>query len=164
MQTCEQTWDQIEKRDWEGWKGLPADCLWADATARFTPKYEGTIGFHMGTARTAAAHQELLVEGFARPLRAWERGTKVVLVEVDATEKDQDLPARLGEPGGTMDYYFMTTKLEGGALVYPDRGLALLSNEERSSVTKIFLFTPTSLDSYGDSLHHPVEPARRMRR
>jgi hypothetical protein len=164
MESCDQAWSQLEQRDWERWHGLPERCTWDGLTSTFTPKFEGTIGGHLGTTRTPAARQDLVVEGFARPVRAWERDGAVVFVEVDATEADQSLPERLGEPGGALDYYFMTTKHEGGALVYPDKGLALLSNADRSTVIKILLFSSTSLEAYDASVHHPVEPARRLKR
>lgn len=164
MDNCDQAWSQLEQRDWEQWQGLPETCTWDGLTSRFTPKYEGTISGHLGTARAPATRQDLLVDGFARPVRAWARDGTVVFVEVDATDADQSLPTRLGEPGGTLDYYFITTKHEGGALVYPDKGLALLSNADRSSVIKVLLFSSTTLEAYDTSLHHPVDPVRRLKR
>ena len=161
---CSPALSQIEQRAWEGWRGLPSECTWDIVTERFSPKFEGTVAFHLGTSREPASHQELTVEGFARPVRTWERDQQVVLIEVDATDSDQDLPVRLGPPTGTLDYYFMTSKIEGGALVFPDKGIAVLTNADHTTVLKILLFSPTSLEHYTESLHHPVDPARRLRR
>lgn len=164
MQTCEDAWSQLEKRDWTGWSGLPAGCRWDEITARFAPKYEGTRDHYLGTARAAAVNQELLVTGFARPVKAWARDGNVVLVAVDATEADQSLPEQLGEPEGTLDWYFMTTKHSNGALVYADKGVALLANADRSTVLRIYLFSPMSLEDYASTLHHPINAARRLKR
>jgi hypothetical protein len=150
---------------WASWAGLPADCELTDVEAVVSEVAEargrGSLGLeHVTTESTTARHPQL-----DKPLKIWLRDDGVRLIEVSYPRVEDAysvLTTKLGEPEAKLDYYQRTLLYERSAYVYPRRGLALFFNPDRSALISIYLFAPTSLDTYQRELHHPVEPGRRL--
>ncbi len=163
--TCEKALALIENRDWKAWRGLPASCSMAELAARYPQLSAGSGRANLGSDVVPAEFKTLQLAGHGKPLRVWYREGAVVEIELEYPEIEggfSTLSAIFGEPAATLDYYQRTVRYDKSAFVYPDRGIAVLYNPSRSAVIRIYLFAPTTLDAYERSLHHPVEPARRL--
>lgn len=163
--TCDEALARVESRDWKAWTGLPAGCPVAELAARYPQLSQGSGRANLGEDVVPAGFRTLQLEGYRKPLRVWHRDGAVVQIDIEYPEIDDafaTFSAAFGAPAAELDYYQRTVRYEKSAFVYPERGLAVLYDPSRAAVIRLYLFAPTTLDAYRKTLHHPLQPARRL--
>jgi hypothetical protein len=137
-----------------GWSGLPAGL-------RAAPDDE-TFEVVLGSEREEADLLQLpdVADGCAA--RAWLRGGVVVLVEIAwRTGAPAWPPDSAGEPEAQDDVVDGLVVVKAGEWIYPQRGLAVVTNQDATAARRLFGFAPTTLDVYRRLLRPDLSTVRR---
>ncbi|MDX6317925.1 MAG: hypothetical protein QOD35_1325 [Nocardioidaceae bacterium] len=136
------------------WSGLPAGL-------RGAPDDE-TFEVVLGAERDEADLLQLpdVADGCAA--RAWLRGGVVVLVEITWRTGAPAWPPDSGEgPEARDDVVDGLVVVEAGEWIYPQRGLAVVTNQDATAARRMFGFAPTTLDVYRRLLRPDLSTVRR---
>jgi hypothetical protein len=137
-----------------GWSGLPAGL-------RAAPDDE-TFEVVLGSEREEADLLQLpdVAEGCAA--RAWLRGGVVVLVEIAwRTGPPAWPPDSRDRPEARDDVVDGLVVVEAGEWIYPQHGLAVVTNQDATAARRLFGFAPTTLDVYRRLLRPDLSTVRR---
>lgn len=150
----------VDRADVSGWMGLP-DLGPGElgATAPWIVS-RGELGEPRRPARCVA-----LPGGcFAGGLRCWiDDDGRVLVVEGTRPRTADGIridPPDLGEPAERLPATLGSLTLEGGELVYPDRGLAVRVNPENGILLGLLGFAPTTAEDWSGRLRPAADVAR----
>lgn len=152
---CREAWRTIKDREFHAWDGVPAACDYADFDDAFERLRDERGGGTLGGAKRRAHFRMHVADGFPEPLQVWFRDDRLLLIEIPHPALPypvEDLLDRLGEPDARWDYDFDVMTVDGGAWIYPSRGLALFLDPAHETVVRISLFRSCSLDEYAETL------------
>jgi hypothetical protein len=137
-----------------GWSGLPAGL-------RAAPDDE-TFEVVLGSEREEADLLQLPDAADGCAARAWLRGGVVVLVEISRSTGAAARPPDGGErPEARDDVVDGLVLVRAGEWIYPQRGLAVVTNQDGSAARRLFGFVPTTLDVYRRLLRPDLSTVRR---
>jgi hypothetical protein len=137
-----------------GWRGLPS----------------GLRGVAVGDARDVVLGSDrvgadlVLLDDPADgcSARAWLRDGEVVLLEVSWRTAAPAWPADgLESPEARADVQDGLVVVEAGELVYPRRGLSVVTNQDGTAARHLFGFVPTTLATYWRELRPDLATVRR---
>jgi hypothetical protein len=137
-----------------GWSGLPAGL-------RAAPDDE-TFEVVLGSEREEADLLQLpdVADGCAG--RAWLRAGVVVLVEIAwRTGAPAWPPDSRERPEARDDVVDGLVVVEAGEWIYPQRGLAVVTNQDATAARRLLGFAPTTLDVYRRLLRPDLSTVRR---
>ncbi|MBZ9935660.1 hypothetical protein LB518_05115 [Mesorhizobium sp. BR1-1-16] len=127
---------------WEGWAGLPADC----SLVALDRSFGGS---------TELDHQAVLGDGTqciraaleTAPVVVWHTGGRPLLVECDLTSRPRPAPEAGDGRVVRLDVVWGASVIEGGEIVMPDRGLAIIAAPQGDAVGCLG-FEPMPIERY----------------
>jgi hypothetical protein len=145
---CDAAKQQIERRHFIGWRGLPAACT---SDALFGVAFDETWGAGKLGADFEPARQRVLeLAGYYRPM-AYVREGHVVAFDGMNPELDADwaaLSKDLGEPDAKLDWVHGTTPMSAGERVYAQKGITVFLNPSNDFVVYVMVYVPTTVEQY----------------
>ena len=157
---CALALTQIDTKDWKHWTGLP-DCTLNDIKNHYPSLGDDHGQAKIGQPPTLAQFRMAAIPNYQHPIKVWSRDEQTILIELEYPNIES--AARYfdklwGDPEAKLDYYQRTILYQQSAYVYPDRGVAILYNPDRSAVIRIYLFAKTTLADYQKYLHTLPKP------
>lgn len=145
---CDAAKQQIERRHFIGWRGLPASCT---SDALFGVVFDETWGAGKLGADFEPVRQRVLeLAGYYRPM-AYVRDGHVVAFDGMNPELDADwsaLSKDLGEPDVKLDWVHGTTPMPAGERVYAQKGITVFLNPSNDFVVYVMVYAPTTVEQY----------------
>lgn len=148
---CRDAWRLIRNKTFHDWTGLPAACSYGDFDEAFERMGEEYGRNTLGSGKLRTRYRTYTADEYEEPLKVWFRDDDLVLIEISYPElpyPGTDLLDRLGEPDDRLDYELDVIEIEGGAWIYPPRGIALFLDAGKERVMRISLFRSCSPAEY----------------
>ncbi len=152
---CLAALNAFAQKEFAEWRGLPFSCTMSDALQAFAPQDEWIGAGKLGSAAVAANYRFFVVPSYPAPVRVWFDDSVIHLVDVEGPIEDltfQALSERLGGQAVKLDSYFGVVKVDEGEWVYADRGIAFSGDTGRREIYHLWVFAPTTAESYRQHL------------
>ena len=156
MSDCLQRIDRFLRRDLGGWTGLDPACTAADvAQLRFE---EGHGIARLGTGNVEYVFRVLRPAGFDEGVTFYFDGEALRVIDTEYWSLDparcRTLLEELGEPPQRVELRWRDRRIDGGELVFADRGLAIGVLPETGVIVRVAGFAPCPLETYRDRYYH----------
>lgn len=156
MSDCLERVDRFLRRDLGRWAGLDAACTAADvAQLRFE---EGQAIARLGRSNVEYVFRVLRHAGFDEGVTFYFDGDALRVIETEYWSLDPGrcgtLLEELGEPAQRVDLQWRDRRVDGGELVFADRGLAIGVLPETGVIVRVAGFAPCPLETYRDHYYH----------
>jgi hypothetical protein len=148
---CQNVWEQILKRDFTSWNGIPSECDYTAFDNSFQ-RISDIVGTGtLGEFFIPSHYRVYIVNGYSGNLRVWCREKELVLIEANAPQLKQPVGVLLdvlGEPLKKLSYYWDVMEVPEGEWIYPQKGIVLFFDYSRENILRISLFHSCNLKYY----------------
>jgi len=150
----------MKKQDFSDWKGISENADYSIFSQEFSPLSESVGMSKLGTVGRELSYRMHNTCGTAFSMQVWFEGPGVVMIEEVFPSLRHGavvLKESLGVPAAKYDYHMDIGKMPGGAHIYHGRGITLFWDSGETSIQKIALYTPCTLDYYREFLFYDDE-------
>lgn len=162
--TCQRALVLFANKEFTQWNGIPSQCSVSDVFSTFKPKMEDFAVGTLGSEYIRTSYKVCSVDNYAEPIEVWFRGDEIVKIEARYVNLSPDqfkaILQSFGEPVAQLDYYLGSALVSKAEWVFPERGISLFFNGDRTGVVKLSVYHPTSLDEYTRRIRVQPSPAR----
>lgn len=162
--TCQRTLILFANKEFTQWNGIPSECSVSDIFSIFKPNMEDFAVGTLGSEYIRTPYKVCSVDNYAEPIQVWFREDEIVKIEAQYVNLSSDqfkaILQFFGEPVEKFDYYLGNALVSKAEWVFPERGISLFFNGDRTGLVKLSVYHSTSLDKYRRRIRVQPSPAR----